>query len=33
VQSDAGLMPEPGAVLEGFGEEIERLLDLERATH
>lgn len=32
VQADAGLVPEPGVLLDGFGTEIERLLDLERAT-
>ncbi len=33
VQADAGLLPDPAAVLAGFEHEIADLLDLERATH
>jgi WS/DGAT/MGAT family acyltransferase len=33
VQADAGLIPDPDTVLEGFYAEIEALLELERATH
>lgn len=33
VQADAGLVPDPRALLQGFGVEVERLAELERATH